>query len=153
MFGVLLVNGLASVLPFHLYVVSRTLDKVRIFFLASGRCTEAKFWGVIGTKILRVFSLLFTVTSTNGFYAPSPPPTTKVAWNWFVTWYPETSSLRTLKIKPRNLNEIVRSWIRLQYCNKRRRFYFFSGTGCDPGRVVFWTMSDVFRFLLPNPHF
>ncbi len=26
----------------------------------------------------------------------------------------ETSSLRTLKIMPRNLNEIVRSWIRLQ---------------------------------------
>ncbi len=28
--------------------------------------------------------------------------------------YTETSSLRTLKMMPRNLNEIVRSWIRLQ---------------------------------------
>jgi hypothetical protein len=28
--------------------------------------------------------------------------------------YTETSSLITLKIMPRNLNEIVRSWIRLQ---------------------------------------
>jgi hypothetical protein len=28
-------------------------------------------------------SLLFTVTSTNGFY-PLPHPTAKVVWNWFV---------------------------------------------------------------------
>ncbi len=28
--------------------------------------------------------------------------------------YMETTSLRTLKIMPRNFNEIVRSWIRLQ---------------------------------------
>ncbi len=32
--------------------------------------------------------------------------------------YTETSSLRTLKIMPRNLNEILSSWIRLkEYCN------------------------------------
>jgi hypothetical protein len=43
------------------------------------------------------------------------PPWAKVVWNWFVmeTVYMETSSLRTLQIKPRNFNEIVRSWIRL----------------------------------------
>jgi len=29
--------------------------------------------------------------------------------------YAETLSLRTLKIMPRNLNEIRRSWIRLQF--------------------------------------
>jgi hypothetical protein len=34
---------------------------------------EAEFSDVIGTKVLRVF-LLFTVTSTNGFYPPPPPP-------------------------------------------------------------------------------
>ncbi len=45
-----------------------------------------------------------------------PPPPAKVAWNWFVMWTldTETSSLITLKIMPRNLNGIVRSWIRLQ---------------------------------------
>jgi hypothetical protein len=30
--------------------------------------TEAEFLEVIGTKVLRVYLLLFTVTSTNGFY-------------------------------------------------------------------------------------
>jgi hypothetical protein len=34
--------------------------------------SEAEFLEVIGTKVLRVSSLLFTVTSTNGFYSPSP---------------------------------------------------------------------------------
>jgi len=29
----------------------------------------------------------------------------------------ETKSLKTLKIRPKNLNEIVRSWIWLQYTN------------------------------------
>ncbi len=35
--------------------------------------TEAEFLDVIGTKVLRVSSLLFTVSSTNGFYSPPPP--------------------------------------------------------------------------------
>ncbi len=30
--------------------------------------TEAEFLEVIGAKVLRVYLLLFTVTSTNGFY-------------------------------------------------------------------------------------
>ncbi len=44
-------------------------------------------------------------------------PPSPLVWNWFVmlTLDTETSSLRTLKIMPRNLNEIVRSWMRLQY--------------------------------------
>ncbi len=43
-----------------------------------------------------------------------PPSWAKVVWNWFVSkFYTETSSLRPLKIMPRNLNKIVRSWIRL----------------------------------------
>ncbi len=38
-------------------------------------------------------------------------------WNWFVmyTLYTATISLKTLKFMPRNLNEIKRSWIRLQF--------------------------------------
>ena len=32
--------------------------------------TEADFLYVIWSKVYRVFSLLFTVTSTNGFYSP-----------------------------------------------------------------------------------
>ncbi len=68
----------------------------------------------------RFSSLQFTVTSTNGFYSPPPPPPTPLDQKWFET------GLRTLKIKimPRNLNEIVPSWIRLQMrrqftCNRR----------------------------------
>ncbi len=56
------------------------------------------------------------VTTTNGFYYLSPNLSKsglKLVCN--VTLYMETSSLRTLKIMPRNLNEILRSWIQLQY--------------------------------------
>jgi hypothetical protein len=76
---------------------------------------EAEFLDVIGTKVFASH----TVTSTNGFYPP-PSPWAKVVWNWFVmlTLYTETSSMRTLKIMARNLNEIVRSWIRLQFKKK-----------------------------------
>jgi hypothetical protein len=34
--------------------------------------TEAESLNVIGTKVLRVSFLLFTVTSTYGFYSPPP---------------------------------------------------------------------------------
>ncbi len=69
--------------------------------------TEAEFLDVIGTKVLRV--LLLAIHSH--FY--SLPLWAKVVWNWIVMkiLYTETSSLRTLKILPRNFNEIVRSWI------------------------------------------
>jgi hypothetical protein len=42
---------------------------------------EAEFLDVIRTIVLRVFSLLFTVTltSTNGYYPP-PPPRAKVVF-------------------------------------------------------------------------
>jgi hypothetical protein len=63
-------------------------------------------------------SLLFTTTSSNGFYPPPPTPPNKsglkIACNANVV-YTETSSLRTFKIMPRNLNEIVRSLIRIQH--------------------------------------
>jgi hypothetical protein len=36
-------------------------------------CPADEFLGVIGTKVLRVSSLLFTVASTNGFSPPPPP--------------------------------------------------------------------------------
>ncbi len=73
-------------------------------------------------KRTKEFSSLFKVTSANGFY----PPPAKFVWNWFVmyTLYTEISNLRTLKIMPGNFNRIVRSWIRLQYCNKWRLFSF-----------------------------
>jgi hypothetical protein len=45
-------------------------------------------------------------------FTPPPPPRDKSVWIWFL--WTETSSLRTLKIMPRNLNEIVCSWIPLQ---------------------------------------
>ncbi len=35
---------------------------------------EAEFFDVIGTKVLRVFLCIFTVTSTNDFTPPPPPP-------------------------------------------------------------------------------
>ncbi len=64
--------------------------------------TETEFLDVSGTKVLRV-------TFTNGFYSappPSPASGLKLVCN-------ETLSLRTLKIMPRYLNEIVRSGIQL----------------------------------------
>jgi hypothetical protein len=53
------------------------------------------------------------------FYSPSQ--WAKVVCNWFamLTLCTETSSLRTLKIMPRNLNKIVRSWIQLLISPKK----------------------------------
>jgi hypothetical protein len=58
--------------------------------------------------------LLSTVISTNGFYSPLPPPSwpksgSKLVCNVNVVYRNPKS-----EIMPRNLNEIVRSWIRLQ---------------------------------------
>ncbi len=92
---------------------------------------EAEFLDVIGTNVLRVSSLLFTVNSTNGFYSPPPrPPWVKIFWNWFVmlTLYSETSSLETLKIMPRNLNEIG-----------SHEFCFREGFPCD--KVYAWELE------------
>jgi hypothetical protein len=47
--------------------------------------TEAEFLDLIWSKSKEFSSLLFTVTSTNGFYSPPPHPAwAKVVWNWFV---------------------------------------------------------------------
>ncbi len=48
-------------------------------------------------------------------HPPPPPLEQKLFHNWFVMspLDTETSSMRTLKIMPRNLSEIVPSWIRL----------------------------------------
>ncbi len=76
---------------------------------------EAEFLDVIGQKSSEFSFMLFTVTSANRFYPPPPAPWAKVVSNWFVmqSLYTETSSLGTLKIMPRNLNEIVcsRIWL------------------------------------------
>jgi hypothetical protein len=84
-------------------------------FLQSMRA-EAEFLDVIRAKVLRVF--LLAIHSHLHERIP-PSPRGKVVWNWFVTLYTETSSLRTLTMMPRNLNEIVCSWIRLQVKNHR----------------------------------
>jgi hypothetical protein len=71
--------------------------------------TRAESLDVIGTKSEEFSSLLFTVTSTNGFYSPFPllgKSGLKRACNVNIV---ETSSLRTLKIMPQNLKETVRS--------------------------------------------
>ncbi len=63
-------------------------------------------WGQILERIGKKSPLLFTVTSSNGFYSPFP-----LEQKWFdplnTVQYTETSSLRTLKSLPRNLNKIV----------------------------------------------
>jgi hypothetical protein len=41
--------------------------------------TEAEFLDVIGTKVLRVAPLLFTITS-NRIYPPGPPPPLEQKW-------------------------------------------------------------------------
>jgi hypothetical protein len=68
-------------------------------------CCFSQFGGrILGRNWDKSFksfsSLLFTVTSTKGFYNP-PPPRAKLVWNWFLmyTLYTETSSLRTLSLK------------------------------------------------------
>ncbi len=70
--------------------------------------SEAEFSDVTGTKVLRVF-LLAILNHLYEFY--SLPQLTKSGLKLVcnVNMYTETSSLRTVLIMPRNLNEIVRS--------------------------------------------
>jgi hypothetical protein len=86
-------------------------------------CPEAEFLEVIGAKVSRVFLLAIHSQLFQRFLPPSPP-WAKVVWNWFVikTLYTETSRLITLNM-PKNLNEIVCLWIRLQ----RLSYLDFSG--------------------------
>ncbi len=73
-----------------------------------GSISKAEFLDVIGTKVLRVFPPC---------YSQTPAPFHPLEQIWFETGllcktlYTETSSLKTIRIMPRNLNEIVRSWI------------------------------------------
>jgi hypothetical protein len=69
---------------------------------------EAEFLDVIGTKVVR--ALLFTVISTKGFYSPLLRKNVLILVCFvYIIFGNLTSSLRTLKIMLRNLNEIVRS--------------------------------------------
>ncbi len=74
---------------------------------------EAKFLDVIVTKVLRdVFPPCYSESPLKKDFTPPPPSSKsglKLVCNVNITY-----SLRTLKIMLRNLNEIVRSWIRLQ---------------------------------------
>ncbi len=75
---------------------------------------EAEFLDVIGTKEFSSLLFTVTVTSTIGFYPPPPLGGQKCFETGFLckhcTVYSVhgTSSLRTLKIMPGNLNEIER---------------------------------------------
>ncbi len=105
---------------------------------------EAEFLKVIGSKFVRLFSMLFTVTSiladfTPHLWFPGLEISTDCTWDLGILtekhtpygfrnhsinqWIAfcrkpktkaETLSLRNLKIMPINLNEIAFSWIRLQ---------------------------------------
>ncbi len=78
---------------------------------------EAEFLGEIQTKFLRVFLLvihshLYSFVLRFLFLQTHATSYSFCKGERRKTW---TSSLRTLKIMPRNLNAIVLSWIRLQY--------------------------------------
>jgi hypothetical protein len=45
-------------------------------------CPVVEFLNVIGTKVLGIFLLVFSATSTNGFYSPTP---LSIEQNWFET--------------------------------------------------------------------
>jgi hypothetical protein len=67
---------------------------------------EAELLDASGTK--EFCSLLFTVTSANGFYPPSPHPI-KRGLKLFCNVNIVYGNLKTFKIMPGNLNEIVLS--------------------------------------------
>ncbi len=88
------------VVPAHIY-------RGTIFNLSS-TSPEAKFLDKIQTKVLRVSPLQFAVNSTLclEIYISS---NSHSLLQFLQFKHTETSSMRTLKIMPRNLNEIVRS--------------------------------------------
>ncbi len=92
---------------------------------------EAGFWDVIGTKV-EFSSLLFTVTSTNGFYS-SPSfckSGSKLVYNvYFVMW-------TYGKLKSENSQH---------YAQKAQRNFMFMNSASGKGTVQDWTLfSDLF---------
>jgi hypothetical protein len=81
----------------RLIVMSFTPFIKKPFLLARGRIL-----GRNCDKSLKSFAPCYLQYSTNGFYLPLPPPPREKK-------YTETSSLRTLKIMPRNLRKVMRS--------------------------------------------
>ncbi len=63
-------------------------------------------------------------------FTPPPPPRAKVVWNCNVDIVYGTSSLRILKIMPRNLNEIVLSWIQLLCIPVKISVFSMKRSGC-----------------------
>ncbi len=73
----------------------------------------------------------FTVTSNNGFYPPPPPPSKR-----------GLKSLKTLKIMPRKLNKIARSWVRLLdtqtvFCVEAFLYFFQCRSFLNSERTVY----------------
>jgi hypothetical protein len=89
-------------------------------------------WALLGQKFS---SSLFTVTSTNGFYPPPPPSTSKIGWKLFcnenIVYRNLPKALRTLKIMPRKLKEIVCSAFNTY--TRTHRFHF---------SIILYTYAD-----------
>ncbi len=80
-------------------------------------------YGHTWKKSLRSFPPCYSQSPQLTDFTPTPPPP-PLEQKWFETglWrkhiYGKTSSQRTLMIMPRNLNEIIRLWIRLLGSNQ-----------------------------------
>ncbi len=79
--------------------------------------TRGRILGRNRDKSVTSFPPCYSQSPLLSDFTPTPRPPSKSGLNWCVmsTLYTETFSLRTPKIMPINLNEIVRSWIRLLY--------------------------------------
>ncbi len=76
--------------------------------------SRGRILGLNLDRSIRSFPPCCSVISAKGFYVPPPSRSDlKLVCNVNTVLYMETSSLSILKIMPWNLNEIVRSWIRL----------------------------------------
>jgi hypothetical protein len=67
-------------------------------------------------KSLKSFPPCYSQSPLQTYFLYPPPPSPP--WFETETLYTDTWSLRTLKIMPRNLNEIVCLWIRLLYTSR-----------------------------------
>ncbi len=96
-----------------LYISSNSSRRQSLFPFQRGRILRRNW-----DKSLRNFPPWYSLSTLLMDFTP-PPPT--LEQKWFETglqWkklYTETSSLRTLKIMPKNLNEIVHSWIQFNF--------------------------------------